>query len=327
MGQDGPVDLDTIAHELYGLKPSEFTSTRDARAAEARREGDKALAADVKKLRRPTTGAWLANLLARERHDQVDRLLDLGASLRQAQEELATGDLRRLSSERHRLLAELEKEARELGRGQGQSVGDAAAQELAATLEAALADEEAAAALRAGRLTSGLHYSGLGLMGFRQDRDEGPDGSGGGPGGPTGAQRSEAPSHGSEGPSRGRAHRAPGPAAPGTGQRHQLRPAARPPTRQERDAELAVKTAEAALAAADREATARRAHLGRTRDERDRRRADIADLEGRLRALREAEDEAEGDARAAEQAVEAADRRVLAAQDELARARAVLADR
>ena len=56
--------------------PSEFTSRRDALAAEARRAGDRALAAEVKKLRRPTTGAWLANLLVRQRRDEVAQLLD-----------------------------------------------------------------------------------------------------------------------------------------------------------------------------------------------------------------------------------------------------------
>ncbi len=161
VGHDIGIDLDTVADELYGALPSEFTSRRDALAAEARRAGDRALAAEVKKLRRPTTGAWLANLLVRDRRDEVVQLLDLGAALRQAQATLATGDLRRLSQERHRLLTELQKAAGRLADRNGQAVSAAAAQELSDTLEAATADPDAAEALRAGRLTTGLHYSGL----------------------------------------------------------------------------------------------------------------------------------------------------------------------
>ena len=98
-----------MADELYGLTPAEFIPRRDALAAEARKAGDRALAAEIKKLRRPTTGAWLANVLARQRRDQVAQLLDLGAALRQAQASLATSELRRLSQERHAVLSELEQ--------------------------------------------------------------------------------------------------------------------------------------------------------------------------------------------------------------------------
>ena len=161
MGQDDGIDVGTVADALYGLLPSEFTAQRDARAAEARRSGDRALAGDIKKLRRPTTGAWLANLLVRERPDEVAQLLELGAALRQAQSALAAGDLRKLSQERHRRLGDLEKEGRDLADRHGQPVSAVVAQELSATLEAALADPGAADALRAGRLTTGLHYSGL----------------------------------------------------------------------------------------------------------------------------------------------------------------------
>lgn len=163
VGQDDCIDINTIAGELYGLPPSEFTSRRDERAAEARRSGDKAVAAEIKKMRRPSVGAWLANLLAHERADQIAALLDLGARLRQAQAQFATEDVRRLSRERHQAVVELEKEALTLARDQGPKVGNAATEELVATLEAALADEDAGEALRAGRLTTGLHYSGLGL--------------------------------------------------------------------------------------------------------------------------------------------------------------------
>jgi len=130
----------------------------------ARAAGNRALAAEIKQLRRPTTGAWLANLLVRRRGDLVVQLLTLGTALREAQATLQTDDLRRLSQQRHDLVSALAHEAQELAASKGQPVSGAVAQELEATLEAALADAGAADALRSGRLTTGLRYTGLGLV-------------------------------------------------------------------------------------------------------------------------------------------------------------------
>ncbi len=313
VGQDDHIDIDTVAGELYGLAPSEFTARRDALAAEARRAGDKALAAEIKKLRRPTAGAWLANLLTRERGQQVAGLLDLGAALRAAQAKLAPDDLRRLSLERHHQVAELEREARGLASQHGQTVSDAAAQELAATLEAALADEDAANALRAGRLTTGVHYSGLGLVGL------GPDASGGfegqesiGAAGPAEETRvSACRTAGRTGPGTATAEPAsafggePVPprqrgqsvAGPGRGGRGHSR------ARCEREAHPAEP-------GKDRTGPARQGN--------SRPRTSFA-------STPRSRGKSGGDVRAAEQALDAAERAVLAAQDELARAKAVVA--
>lgn len=78
------MDLDTVADELYGLTPAEFTAARDSRVADARRARDRELAVAVKALKRPSVGAWLANLLVRRGPDEVDRLLSLAADLREA---------------------------------------------------------------------------------------------------------------------------------------------------------------------------------------------------------------------------------------------------
>ena len=138
---------------------------RDERAATARRAGERELAAAIKELRRPRVGAWLANLLVRERPDEVSELLAVGTELRQAQAHLAHEDLRRLSKERRRVVASLAADALELARDRGQSVSDAAARELEATLEAAILDAGAAGQLEAGRLTVALGYAGLGWAG------------------------------------------------------------------------------------------------------------------------------------------------------------------
>lgn len=156
------MDLDTVADELYGLTPAEFTAARDSRVADARRARDRELAVAVKALKRPSVGAWLANLLVRRGPDEVDRLLSLAADLREAQDRLAGDQLRALSQQRHRVVAALVQEARRLGTEAGQAVSSSAARELQETLEAAMGDPRAAAALREGRLTGPLTYSGIG---------------------------------------------------------------------------------------------------------------------------------------------------------------------
>jgi hypothetical protein len=157
-----PVDIDQVADQLYGMAPRSFTAARDAEVARAKKEGDRATADALKALRRPTVSAWLANLLVRQRSSQVSRLLSLGDQLRRAQAELAGEELRRLARPRHDAIAELCHEATVAAAGSGEKVSEAARRELEGTLEAAVADPDAAAALRSGRLTGALRYSGLG---------------------------------------------------------------------------------------------------------------------------------------------------------------------
>lgn len=154
--------LEEIADELYGLAPGAFTATRNARAAEARRAGRRDLASELKKLRKPTGGAWLVNLLARERREEVEGFLALGPAMEQAQSELAGDRLRRLAEERHTTIRHLSVEARLVAAARGLRVTDAIEAELQATLEAGLADRTMAQRIRTGRLTAPLRYSGLG---------------------------------------------------------------------------------------------------------------------------------------------------------------------
>lgn len=296
-----------MADELYGLTPAEFVPRREALAAEARKAGDRALAAEIKKLRRPTTGAWLANVLARQRGDQVARLLDLGAALRQAQASLATRELRRLSQERHAVLSELEREARHLASHYGQAVSGAVAQELSATLDAALADPEAAGALRAGRLTTGLHYSGLGLgLVAVPEASEAVDHAADRP--PEQSTEAGAVPDSIDGEVRSR---------PKAGKSTSSPP--RPS-----QAELLVREAEAALAAAEQDAVQRQRQLDEARESRDRCNEEVADLERQLRALRKTEEAADDEVRAAKKELDAAEHAVIAARDELVRARAAV---
>jgi hypothetical protein len=156
------LNLAQVADELYGLPPSAFREARDERADQARAAGDKDLAAAIRKLRRPTVSAFVVNLLAREASGQVDELLELGESLREAQQALAGDRLRELSAQRRQLVTGLVQEAGRLAEQAGQPLGASAEREVQETLEAALADPAVAEAVRSGRLTTALSYAGLG---------------------------------------------------------------------------------------------------------------------------------------------------------------------
>jgi len=158
------VDLDRAGGELYALPPSRFTAGRDALVAEARRAGDRSGADAIKKLKKPTLSAWLADLLAQRRPEAVEGLIALGASLRTAQRRLDGDELRRLTHLRHEQVAALLHDASQLAREAGERVSEPALVELQHTLEAAVADDKAAAALRSGRLVRPLQHSGLGFV-------------------------------------------------------------------------------------------------------------------------------------------------------------------
>ncbi len=160
--EPGEPALDEIADELYALLPQDFTGARNARAKAARSAGHRDLAAAVGALRKPSTGAWVVNLLVRSRSDLVDQLLELADALRSAQETLSGPELRALSAQRHRVIASVVGEARKLAASEGTRVSDAVERELESTFDAAMADPEAAEAVRSGRLTSALSYAGLG---------------------------------------------------------------------------------------------------------------------------------------------------------------------
>ena len=155
-------NLAQVAGELYTHAPSAFTAARDERAGQVRAAGDAGLAAEIRKLRRPTVSAWLVNLLVREAPTQVGELLELGASLREAQQALAGDRLRDLSAQRGPLVTALVQEAKRLAAQAGQPVSAQAEREVQDTLEAALADPDLAEAVRSGRLTRALSYAGLG---------------------------------------------------------------------------------------------------------------------------------------------------------------------
>jgi len=148
-----------VADDLYGVPPAEFIAARGARAGDA--AGDKQLVARIKELRKPAPAAWVVNLLVRERRDDLDDLLDLGVELRAAQEALDRGEITRLAKERRTLVTALAQTGGALAAEAGHPVQPAVVTAVAATLDAGLADPEAADAIRTGRLLRPLETIGF----------------------------------------------------------------------------------------------------------------------------------------------------------------------
>ena len=130
--------------------------------AQVRAAGQRDEAAAIKKLARPTASAWLVNQLARTAPEPMARLYELGDELQEAQRTLAGDRLRELSVQRRQVINDLLPAASDLAGQADQPASAAVLGEVRATLEAALADADARAAVRSGRLTKALAYAGLG---------------------------------------------------------------------------------------------------------------------------------------------------------------------
>ncbi|WP_406864178.1 hypothetical protein ABZO31_28545 [Streptomyces sp. HUAS MG47] len=146
------MDVEEIAEELYGLKPSDFVAARDAYVAEAREAKDPAAVRAIAGLRRPTLAAWAANLLARQRPEKAAQFLTLGEALREAHRTLDAEQLRTASRQRHQLVTALAREAATLARAAGQAVSDTVLYEIEQSLHGVLAHPDVAELWAKGRL-------------------------------------------------------------------------------------------------------------------------------------------------------------------------------
>ncbi len=149
-----------IADELYGLAVADFTAARDSRAKELKTT-DKALSARVKALKRPSAAAWAVNVFVRRETAQVEQVIAVGAALREAQANLDGDELRALTRQRRQLTAAVTTRARACAADEGHRLSDSVADQVEATLTAAMLDEGAAAAVRSGLLTAALAATGV----------------------------------------------------------------------------------------------------------------------------------------------------------------------
>jgi len=151
-----------VADALYALPPAEFTAARDAAAKERKAAGDTDVAAQVKTLHKPSVAAWAVNQLVRREAGQVEQVLQVGAALREAQAGMSATDLKELTRQRRQLTAAVTQQARGLAADAGTRLTASVADQVEATLTAAMVDPECGRALRSGLLVAALHATGVG---------------------------------------------------------------------------------------------------------------------------------------------------------------------
>ncbi len=156
------MDLESTATELYGLAPGEFVAARTEAEKRARAAGDRELAGSIHALAKPTAAAWIANQLVRQHPEEIAGLRELGAGLRAATATLEREQLTSLSQQQNRVIAALVAQGRSLAKAAGHAMSEATERGLEATLRAALADEDLADQLIAGRLVTALEHIGFG---------------------------------------------------------------------------------------------------------------------------------------------------------------------
>ncbi|WP_299923895.1 hypothetical protein [uncultured Nocardioides sp.] len=149
-----------IADDLYALPLADFTPARDALVKE--HKADKALAASIKGLRKASVAAWVVNLLVRRDPDQVDQVLAVGEALRDAQDNFDATQLREFTKQRRQLTASVTTAARRMAREKGVRTTESVAEQVEATLTAAMLEPDAARAVRSGLLVTSLSATGLG---------------------------------------------------------------------------------------------------------------------------------------------------------------------
>jgi len=291
--------LDDDIRGLYAEPRSTFLERRKELAGAARRDGDRDRATMIAALRKPSVAAHAVNLLAQTDDPTLERVLELGAQVRQAFAAGEDGRMRELLQERNSAVADASKRAREVAKDDGESVSAAVNDQIVQTLRAAMAADDAADLVRRGTLTEALDEPGFAALGVGS--------------GPAASRRSEPSTRAAADPDRDAAAAprrtskqrgaATKRAAPDKGAEDELEEARRARAAQEAE--------EAASAALDEAvsrlaiSTDRRRELETQRDDAV---AELSRIESELETARAAENDAEDDHRRAAEALDAARR-------------------
>ena len=151
-------ELTAVADALYAGPADGFTEERNLAARDC---GDKELAAQIKKLKKPSVAAWAVNLLVRRESEQIDSVLELADSLRAAAEALDGDELRALTRQRRQLTTALASSARSLAKEAGVRLTGPVVDQVEGMLNAAMLDPVAAHVVRAGRIVTAFTSTGL----------------------------------------------------------------------------------------------------------------------------------------------------------------------
>ena len=165
----GTRELAGIAGPLYALPYGDFVAARTAAAKDVgsldvSAEDQRALAAEVRALPKPSVAAWAVNMLAVHSPETLRELAGLGTSMQAAQAALDAAALRLLAQQRRELLAAAVKTAHALAAQQGRAISATVAGEVEQTLRAATADPGAAAAVQSGCLLRALSADGVDVV-------------------------------------------------------------------------------------------------------------------------------------------------------------------
>ncbi|MDB6426937.1 transposase [Curtobacterium sp. 20TX0008] len=163
------------ARELLLVAPADFVRERTTRQRAVRKD-DRALATRIGGLRKPAPAAWVVDLLAHE--GALDEAVELGPAIRQAQADADPDEIRRLRRQRSDVVAALAQAGADLASDAGHPLTSAVLDQVRATIEAAMADGHAGAAVRSGLLVRPLESAGfddVDLDGALADPDAVPD--------------------------------------------------------------------------------------------------------------------------------------------------------
>lgn len=142
------MDLHEVAGELYAAAPADFIAQRNAAASGA--DGD--LSKAIRALRKPSAAAAAVNALVRGEPGLIDDILDVGDRMRDAFARRDRDAIRQLTQERQGLIQRATS---------GVEVSPSVRREVEETLQAAVIDPAAAAAVRSGMLIRALASTGV----------------------------------------------------------------------------------------------------------------------------------------------------------------------
>lgn len=155
---DHDARLVAVAERLGVVPAGEFVA---ARAGAAKESDDPDLAAAIAELRKPVLAAWVVNLLAAHDPAALTPAAELADEFRDA---VDAGDGRALSAlnaRRRQVLRDLARAAEALAAERGVTVSAAVRDAVERTLDAALRDPDAAAAVSTARLLRPIDASGM----------------------------------------------------------------------------------------------------------------------------------------------------------------------
>ncbi|PWD49379.1 hypothetical protein C8046_00210 [Serinibacter arcticus] len=174
---------DVIA-SLYQLEPEEFVGARSRAAAAMKADGDEVGSARLRKLAKPTIGAFWVNQIAHHWPADLEELLAVGEQLRAATLARNRIDLTRLDRSRRiktdALMSLLWHHGEDQSAGGGRKPSQETLTRVLETLTAAVMDQDVAEQVRAGTLARTVVHEGFTLLDTDEEDVVDPT-----PGGPT----------------------------------------------------------------------------------------------------------------------------------------------